>query len=223
MWTDMLMDFEKAAINSFQQTWPNSTAKGCFFLLTQNIWRKVQAVGLQTLYSNDQEFAISIRMIASLAFADPFEVPSLCAEVASQLPTQVDKLIEYFERTYIGRRLPGGAYQQPLFPIGIWNYHFDTVLRIPRTANAVEAWHRSFNCTVRCHYPTIWKFISALKREQRLVEVRQAKYLAGDQPVKRKGVKDDERALKNLILSYSDRPRMEFQRGVSYHSSIGSD
>ena len=80
------------------------------FHLTQNIWRKVQAVGLQTLYSNDQEFAISIRMIASLAFADPFEVPSLFAEVASQLPTpQADQLIEYFEMTYVGRTLPGGA------------------------------------------------------------------------------------------------------------------
>ena len=44
-----------------------------------------------------------------------------------------------FERTYIGRTLPGGAYQQPLFPIGIWNYHFDAVLGIPRTTNAVEA------------------------------------------------------------------------------------
>ena len=59
-------------------------------------------------------------MIASLAFADPFEVPNLFAEVVSQLPTpQADQLIENFERTYIGRTLPGGAYQQPLFPIGI--------------------------------------------------------------------------------------------------------
>ena len=79
-------------------------------------------------------------MIASLAFADPFEVPNLFAEVASQLPTpQADQVIEYFERTYIGRTLPGGAYQQPLFPIGIWNYHFDAVIGIPRTTNAVEA------------------------------------------------------------------------------------
>ena len=136
-------------------------------------------------------------MIAALAFADPFEVPSLFAEVASQLPTpQADQLIEHFERTYIGRTLPGGAYQQPLFPIGIWNYHFDAVLGIPRTTNAVEAWHRNINCTVGCHHATIWKFISALKREQGLVEVRQTKYLAGDQPVKRKAVKDNERALK---------------------------
>ena len=49
-----------------------------------------------------------------------------------------------------------------------------------------EAWHRSFNATVGCHHPTIWKFIAALKREQGLVEVRQARFLAGNAPTKRK-------------------------------------
>ena len=162
-------------------------------------------------------------MIASLAFAAPFEVPNLFAEVASQLPTpETDPLIEYFERTYIGRMLSGGAFQQPLFPISIWNHQFETVFGLPRTTNAVEAWHRSFNATVGCYHPNIWKFISALKREQGLVEVRQAKYLAGDQPVKRKAT-HNERALHNLIGSYSERPRMEFLRGIAHHFNIGTD
>ena len=105
---EMLMDFEKAAINSFKHTWPGSMVKWCFFHLTQNIWRKVQAAGLQTVYSEDKELAIRIRMIPSLAFAAPHEVPSLFAEVAAQLPTpEADTVIEYFERTYIGRTLPG--------------------------------------------------------------------------------------------------------------------
>ena len=70
----------------------------------------MQAAGLQTVYS-DKELAICIRMIPSLAFAAPHEVPSLFAEVAAQLPTpEADTVIEYFERTYIGRTLPGGSY-----------------------------------------------------------------------------------------------------------------
>ena len=39
---------------------------------------------------------------------------------------------------------------------------------------------------VGCHHPTIWKFIAALKREQGLVEVRQAKFTAGSAPTKRR-------------------------------------
>ena len=137
----------------------------------------MQAVGLQAAYSEDEELAIRIRIISALAFAAPFEVQALFEEVAAQLPTpEADELIQYFERTYIGRTLPGGAYQQPLFSIGIWNYHFDTAFVLPRTTNAVEAWHRSFNATVGCHHPNISKFISAIQREQGLIEVRQTKY-----------------------------------------------
>ena len=41
----MLLDFEKAAINSFSHVWPNALVKCCFFHLTHNIWRKVQNCG----------------------------------------------------------------------------------------------------------------------------------------------------------------------------------
>ena len=70
--SEMLMDFEKAAFRSFEHTWPDSVVKGCFFHLAQNLWRKVQAVGLQAQYSDDQELAIRIRMIASR----PLQLPS---------------------------------------------------------------------------------------------------------------------------------------------------
>ena len=43
----VLVDFEQAAINAFRAVFPNSTLKGCFYHLSQNIYRKVQAVGLQ--------------------------------------------------------------------------------------------------------------------------------------------------------------------------------
>ena len=57
----------------------------------------------------------------------------------------------------------------------MWNYHLEALAGYPRTTNAVEAWHRSFNSTVGCHRPTIWKFIQALKLEQGIVEVKQMK------------------------------------------------
>ena len=81
--TEILMNFEKAAINSFEHIWPGSIVKGCFFHLTQNIWRKVQAAGLQAAYSEDQELAIRIRIITALAFTAPHQVPSLFTKVAA--------------------------------------------------------------------------------------------------------------------------------------------
>ena len=105
-------------------------------------------------------------MLPALAFAAPHEVPHLFGDVVQQLPMpQATGLVLYFENTYIGRTLPGGTYQRALFPIEMWNYHFDTPFGLPRTTNIVEAWHRSFNATVGCNHPSIWKFIASLKRE----------------------------------------------------------
>ena len=96
---------------------------------------------------------------------------------------------------------------------------------MPRTTNAVEAWHRSFNATVGFHHPTIWKFIAALKREQGLVELRQAMFLAGNAPTKRKRCQASEQDLIDLVLHYfdEDRTTMEFLRSVAHHFSLGAD
>ena len=80
------MDFEKAAINSFQQTWPAAVVKCCFFHLTQNIWRKVQAEGLQVAYNQEEELAQRIRLLPALAFASPFDVLELFDDVVQELP-----------------------------------------------------------------------------------------------------------------------------------------
>ena len=51
--TNMIMDFEIGAINSFRSIWPLTKIKGCLFHLSQNIWRKVQELGLQADYIQD--------------------------------------------------------------------------------------------------------------------------------------------------------------------------
>ena len=72
-------------------------------------------------------------------FAAPDEVPQLFALVAEQLPvTEARDLILYFENTNIGRVLPGGGIQAPLFPISMWNYYLETPFGLPRTNNAVK-------------------------------------------------------------------------------------
>ena len=61
-------DFEKAAITAALDTFPNVEVHGCFFLLCQNIFRKLQTTGHQERYQNDEDFSLSVRMIGALAF-----------------------------------------------------------------------------------------------------------------------------------------------------------
>ena len=102
------------------------------------------------------------------------------------------------------------------FPIQMWNQHHEVTQGIQRKINAVEAWHRSLNATVGCYHPNIWRFIDALKREQGLVEVKQAKFIAGDKPTKRRKAYANEEGLKNLIQSYFHRQPIEFLQGVAH-------
>ena len=124
--TQLVNDFEKAAINSFRLIWYNTNFKGCFFHLTQNIWRKVQAEGLQSDYNNDEELALKIRHLPTLAFVSPFNVRDYFETVIEHLPNPGLKgLVLYFEQTYIGRTLAGGFHQEPLFLIQMWNQHHE--------------------------------------------------------------------------------------------------
>ena len=100
----------------------------------------------------------------------------------------------------------------------MWNYHHEVLVGFPRTTNSMEAWHRSFDATVGCYHPTIWKFIQALKLELGIVEIKQAKYISGEKHYKNH---QHEESLKPLVVDYFNRPIMEFLRGIAQH--IGLD
>ena len=78
----------------------------------------------------------------------------------------------------------------------MWNHQHEVPQGIPRTTNAVEAWHRSYNATIGCCNPNIWRFINALEQEQGLVEVRQAKFIAGESLLNDERIKPMKKGLK---------------------------
>ncbi|KII70201.1 hypothetical protein RF11_01656 [Thelohanellus kitauei] len=45
-------DFELESINSFKNHFPMYSILCCFFYFKQNIWRKIQALGLTVAYTN---------------------------------------------------------------------------------------------------------------------------------------------------------------------------
>ena len=68
------MDFEDAVCRAFETTFENVAAKGCFYHLTRNTWRHVQALGLSPSYKENEEVCNFCRMIDRLAFLPVDEV-----------------------------------------------------------------------------------------------------------------------------------------------------
>ena len=188
------VDFEQAAINSFNSIWTLTQVKACFFHLSQSVYRKLQSLGLQSEYHNDPEFALTMRMLPALAFVPPELVGWSFQQLIMTFSENAFPLCRYFEENYIGILNLNGERNTPLFPISLWNNFHLVPQGLPRSTNLIEAWHRGFQSTCVCHHPTIWKFIDFLKTEQGNVELKQLRFTHGEDPKKTKKSIDNEKA-----------------------------
>ena len=65
---EIITDFEIASINTINEVYPFAMHSTCFFHFCQNIYRKIQNVGLSTKYSKDADFNLLARHIPAMAF-----------------------------------------------------------------------------------------------------------------------------------------------------------
>lgn len=131
--TDITLDFEMGAIKSLTKHFPNAEIHGCFFHLTQSVWRHIQSIGLQIPYTNDEDFAFEIRLLISLAFVpeanviEAYEqliVTSFYSEDSdNEYKEQIQVLLTYFQSTYLFGIDRVGKRKAPLFQIKLWNVY----------------------------------------------------------------------------------------------------
>ena len=58
----IMIDFERAMINSIVKVFPYVEVKGCFFHLCQNTYKKIQEAGLSSLYNKDENFSLQMQL-----------------------------------------------------------------------------------------------------------------------------------------------------------------
>ena len=92
---------------------------------------------------------------------------------------------------------------------------------LPRTNNAVEGWHRSFQANVGAYHPNFWRFIDILKREQNLTQVNIAQARAGHpaEPQRRR-YQDSNQRIKNIVQDYPNCNIMQYLRGLAHNISM---
>ena len=152
----VMVDFEKEAINALENNFI-SVISGCFFHLAQNIYRKVQTEGLAVNYREDNEFALKIKMLPSLAFVPEMDVIDSFNLLMQDFPESAMNIGKYFEDNYIGKRLPNGSRRIPNsnVPIRLWNMYSRVSNHQARTNNHVEGWHNVFQSTISSSHALI--------------------------------------------------------------------
>src|SRR5271155_5537481 len=90
----VLVDFERAAINSFTTAYPNCSVTGCYFHLCQSLCRKVNEVGLKVVYETNCDVRDFIRCLPALAFVPPEDVIEAFENLTEAAPANIDHLDE---------------------------------------------------------------------------------------------------------------------------------
>ena len=98
----VMTDFEVAALNMFNDTFPFVNLVGCYFHFSQCIFKRIHANGLSQRYRTDEVFALQARMIAALAFVPPDDVVDyfeILEDGAGPLPAELRPVLDYLEDT----------------------------------------------------------------------------------------------------------------------------
>ncbi|KAH7717801.1 hypothetical protein AAVH_14788 [Aphelenchoides avenae] len=234
-----LTDFELGLANSLAALFPDADQQFCHFHFSKAVFTNVQKHGLLRLYDSP-EVKILLRSFSSLALLPIDEVYSgfddICAELTKSVQNKtiprsyvkfLNKFVQYFESTYLGRKMPGGRRGAPRFPVSSWNCNRRTIDESPRTNNAQEGWHAYLNAQFsRSNLPMTQFLIRIQKEEERMVclgtrhNANPAEHLRG------RPAGHDVR-LRNLqvhVEQYAAKPpeernRIEFLRFVQYHLS----
>ena len=95
----------------------------------------------------------------------------------SELPSDMDEFADYYERTWIG-----SSSSSPIFDKFLWNQYDGVLAGLPRSNNLVEGWHNGFQSLVGVSNPTLWTFLSALKKEENLTFAKKVKMRTNESP-----------------------------------------
>lgn len=230
----VMLDFERAAINAVRALWPNSLITGCFFHLNQNMWKKIQRLGLSVFYGQSVQNATKLKMVSALAFVPPGEVVDSWSELLQilrpwigqqrrEIQLKIDDFLQYFEVNYIGQYLAGVRREARVAPIEIWNVRMRTLEYYGRTDNEVEGFHQKVAHTAGAQFPNLWKFLKALQGLQVETEKTIAEMNAGVIGRKQRPeyVRLAER-IKNMTEAWPLRQNLEmYLHGISHNFVYG--
>lgn len=222
----IVVDFEQIVIKSLSSIFPYSTVNGCYFHLTQSVWRRIQSNGqVLNRYKNDIQFSLFIRMILSLAF-----IPIDDVQISFYLLTTSDYIISnfqdfcdilsYFEENYIGI-MNDNDNKPPRFPIPLWNVYVPTLNNMARTNNGVEGWHSGFMKSVKCSHPTLYKFINFLRMDENFQSLKISQIESGHTSRnKKKKYSDLDARLQSIVRNYTIHSVMNYLENIAKNLSL---
>lgn len=225
--TQIISDFEMSSILACRKVFPQAILKGCLFHFKQCIWRHIENISLDSAYGNDADLAHHINMLYALAFVPANEVITAFDELIRfdyyrENKEKLCKLIEYFERTWIGVAKRGTRGRSAaIINLEMWNHYSSELDDLLRTSSHVEEWHKRLTAKAEVKNSTLCKFLDAIISEQAKVELDYQQYISGSEiSNKRRKYKDMDAQIKNIVLNYKTRKIYLYLSGIAYNTML---
>lgn len=196
-------DFEKAMISAIQDKFKTTHVHGCFFHLSQSLFRNVQTKGLSEHFNNNKQFRDSFHFLQALAFVPPSFVVDAFAFIKQQCPAPFKLMCSYFEQFYIGRlKRDSKTFRDvPWFPIELWNVYDRVLQNLPRTNNSIESWHHIIANDQKKHL-SFEKIIELFRIEQKNTELVYSNLSTGGEHKRKKDSLAKDICLYNVVKEF---------------------
>ncbi|KAL4097696.1 hypothetical protein QTP88_022427 [Uroleucon formosanum] len=214
-------DFELAAFTAIKDAFPNVQIFGCYFHLCQNFRSKLGELHLISRYKNEPEFCIQVKSIIALAFVPISDLDDALDILSESLPEELIDVLDWFEDFYIGRKNRSREGRRPArFSPAMWNLYERVLTNKDRTNNHAEAANRRLN-QLMANKPTIWAFISTLRKIQAGTDTQYEHLVTGNSPRKKlKKFRDTDNRIYKLVDKYDKNDIPTFIRGISNNISL---
>lgn len=153
-----------ASINALKLTFPNAVISSCSFHLGQCLQRKLKSENLFNIYKQNQNVKKYVKALCALSFVEIPRIIETYNELLNSpaFPSILIPIFDYFYNTFIN---PTSA----IFLPEIWHSICLTNDNIPKTNNAIEAWHNVFNSTFGTSKFNLHLLILKLKDEEEII------------------------------------------------------
>ena len=195
------------------------------------------------VYNEDVSLQTFLRLLWGLSFVPPRDIVEIYENfVLPKAPysendededynDNLDKFLQYFERTYIGKRDPRTRdRRRPLFGFEIWNKFFPTISEEDSSTNRSESWNKNFQESLPRN-ANIWAVIKHLALEESLLQtkVHQAVItppgnIENDGSSRRNiKIQAKKRQLQSLVRRYEDMNTDTFFRSLLTFYNVGEE
>jgi len=242
--TQVVLDFESPALTEFRAAFGTDIrVTGCVVHFGRSLRRRQGKEGLLA-WQKKPKFQAFTKCLKGLAFVPPREVPEYYGclvnnemdhvledldqdadfkmEVKDDLKQNLNLFLEYFERTYLGKRGRAG-WMRGKFQLELWNQHQNVLEGKQVSTNAHEGWHSRLRKSLE-NSATFWSLIDALSDAEATARANRAEDIGrghnDQQPGNSRSQKERRlmaKAALRDIVSHKDDYEM-----VDYLKTIGS-